>query len=176
VVVPNWEGRLQPLHAIYRRSVLPLLQAQLERGELRPVFLYEKVRTREIGESEIRRLDAEGLSFLNMNSPEDYRAALARWQESTRSSVTIELFGVARLLSKTTELSLPLPEPATLSRVFQALSERLPALVGRVISPEKDRLSSGYACNINGLDFVRDPGAAVSPGDKIFILSADAGG
>src|SRR4051794_5270244 len=45
VVVPHWEGRLQPLHAVYRRSVLPLLEQQLVRGDLRPVHLFEKVRT-----------------------------------------------------------------------------------------------------------------------------------
>ena len=45
VVVPYWEERFQPLHAVYRRSVLPLLAGQLERGELRPIYLFDKVRT-----------------------------------------------------------------------------------------------------------------------------------
>jgi molybdopterin-guanine dinucleotide biosynthesis protein A len=81
VVVPYWQERLQPLHAVYRRSVAPLLQEQLERGELRPIFLYKKVRTREISPDEIRRFDPEGLSFRNMNSPEDYQTALALWQQ-----------------------------------------------------------------------------------------------
>ena len=80
VVVPHWQERLQPLHAVYRRSVAPLLQEQLEHGELRPIFLYQKVRTREVGADEIRRLDPEGLSFRNLNSPEDYQAALTLWQ------------------------------------------------------------------------------------------------
>ena len=34
----------------------------------------------------------------------------------------------------------------------------------------------GYACNVNGREFVRIPDAAVNPGDSIVILSADAGG
>ncbi len=46
--------------------------------------------------------------------------------------------------------------------------------VGRVINSEG--LITGYTCNINGLDFVRAPDAKVNSGDKIFILSADAGG
>jgi molybdopterin-guanine dinucleotide biosynthesis protein A len=50
VVVPYWQQRFQPLHAVYRTSVLPLLKDQLERGELRPIFLYDKVRTRKIPE------------------------------------------------------------------------------------------------------------------------------
>ena len=81
VVVPFWQERLQPLFAVYRRSVAPLLQDQLERGELRPIYLYKKVPTREVREDEIRRFDPEGLSFLNMNTPEDYQSALRRWQE-----------------------------------------------------------------------------------------------
>jgi molybdopterin converting factor small subunit len=185
VVVPYWQDRFQPLHAVYRRSVLPLLKEQLERGELRPIFLYEKVRTREIHEEEIRRFDPEGSSFLNMNTPEDYQEAIKRWEELRRSSdraqsqpvsCTVELFGVARLLAKTPAVALSLPQEATLSNVFLALAERLPVLVGRVISPDRGSLFSGYACNINGLDFVRNPAAKVKPGDKIFILSADAGG
>jgi hypothetical protein len=35
---------------------------------------------------------------------------------------------------------------------------------------------NGYACNVNGLDFVRTSTATVNPGDNIAILSADAGG
>lgn len=179
VVVPYWQERFQPLHAVYRKSVLPLLKEQLERGELRPVYLFDKVRTRKIDEDDIRRLDPEGLSFLNMNTPDDYAVALKRWEswkQRTDTECTVELFGVARLLAKTKEVSLPLPQEATLSHVLLALAERLPILVGRVISAERNSLFSGYACNINGLDFVRNPGAKINPGDKIFILSADAGG
>ena len=174
VVVPFWQERFQPLHAIYRTSVVPLLKEQLERGELRPIFLYDKVRTRKIQEAEIRRLDPEGLSFLNMNSPADYVAALQLWRERNTISVCVELFGVARMLTKTQSVSLDLNEGATLAQVFSALGEKLPALVGRVLN--SGGLIHGYSCNLNGLNFVRAPDVKVSSGDKIFILSADAGG
>ncbi len=174
VVVPFWQERFQPLHAVYRTSVAPLLKDQLERGELRPIFLYDKVRTRKIHEDEIRGLDPEGLSFLNMNSPADYDTALQLWSKKKSISVSIELFGVARMLAKTQLVSLDLAQGATLAQVLSALAERLPVLVGRVINSEG--LISGYTCNINGLDFVRTPSAKVNSGDKIFILSADAGG
>jgi len=71
-------------------------------------------------------------------------------------------------------VSLDLAQGATLAQVLSALAERLPVLVGRVINSEG--LISGYTCNIDGLDFVRTPSAKVNSGDKIFILSADAGG
>jgi molybdopterin converting factor small subunit len=183
VVVPYWDNRLQPLYAVYRRSVLPLLKEQLERSELRPIFLYDKVRTCKIAEEQIRRLDPDGLSFLNMNTPQDYQAALAFWDKkrglesvSKSDSVTVELFGVARLLAKTKAVSLSMPPQATLSHVLAALAERLPVLAGRVINSDSGSLVSGYTCNINGLVFVRSASAKVNPGDRIFILSADAGG
>ncbi len=86
VVVPFWQERFQPLHAVYRRSVAPLLHEQLERNELRPISLYPKVRTREIHDGEVRRFDPEGLSFLNMNTPEDYQQAVDRWRSGKTAS------------------------------------------------------------------------------------------
>jgi len=83
---------------------------------------------------------------------------------------------VARLLAKTKSVSLPLPVEASVAGVLAALAERLPVLVGRVIDSGGAALVNGYACNINGLNFVRSPRAKVNAGDKIFILSADAGG
>ena len=183
VVVPYWENRFQPLHAAYRISVLPLLREQLDRGQLRPVYLFDKVRTCKIGEDEIRRFDPEGLSFLNMNTPDDYERALQRWETlnvhyRTNDPVecTVELFGMAQLLAKTKTISLALPQEATLSQLFFALAERLPMLIGRVISPEMNKLASGCACNVNGLEFVRNPAAKIKAGDRVLILSADAGG
>lgn len=185
VVVPQWGGRLQPLHAVYRRSVAPLLEAQLARGELRPVQLFDRVRTCRVEEEEIRRFDPDGWSFFNMNTPEDYAAALTHREELDRGGhgdaagpvhCTVELFGVARLLSGTAEVPLALPAGATYSQAFAALARKLPALAGRVIARDGESLLEGFACSVNGLRFVRTPGAEVSSGDTLVILSADAGG
>ena len=177
VVVPHWEGRFQPLHAVYRRAVLPLLERQLERGELRPVFLYDKVRTLKVEEDEVRTVDPDGSSFFNMNSPEDYAAAVARWQETPSGTrCEIELFGVARLRARTSRVSVELPEPATLAQVLSALALKLPVLVGPVITEAGDGLTAGHVCNLNGRDFVRDTRRPVEPGDRLLIMSSDAGG
>ncbi|HWP60320.1 MAG TPA: NTP transferase domain-containing protein [Candidatus Acidoferrales bacterium] len=196
VVVPYWEDRLEPLHAVYRSRLVPLLQEQLERNELRPVFLYDKVRTRKIGADEIRKFDPEGLSFLNMNTPADYEAALRRWQEMRQRneterasgprdgqrfetapvSITVELFGVARLLAKVAKVELTLAHGATIADALARLAEEVPALAGKVVERETRTLARGYACNLNGREFVRDPSAEVRAGDSLFILSADAGG
>jgi molybdopterin converting factor small subunit len=117
-----------------------------------------------------------------MNTPDDYIHALQRWhelkgsRENDRVQCTVEFFGIAQLLTKTKTISVALPQEATLSHLFYALAERMPVLVGRVISSEKNELMSGCACNVNGLEFVRNPSAKIRTGDKILILSADAGG
>jgi molybdopterin-guanine dinucleotide biosynthesis protein A len=183
VVVPRWERRYQPLLAVYRKTVLPFLADQLAKQELRPVFLFDKVRTRVVEEDEIRQFDPEGASFFNMNSPEDYEHALSRWHAGSHGlagdgslTCTVELFGVARLLTGTREITVPLPPDATLAHVFDALLQRLPPLSGRVLTGDGAQLVDGYACNVNGITFLRDSGARVNPGDNIAIVSADAGG
>jgi len=81
-VVPRWNGRLQPLHAVYRTSVWPFLAEQLDRGELRTTALFERVRTRTVEEGEILKFDPEGASFFTMNTPEEYAAAVEQWGRS----------------------------------------------------------------------------------------------
>ncbi|MGH7966083.1 MAG: molybdenum cofactor guanylyltransferase [Candidatus Binatia bacterium] len=177
VVVPHWQDRFQPLQAVYRRSVAPLLREQLARGELRPIFLYQKVRTREISADEIRHCDPEGLSFRNMNSPEDYQAALTVWQELHRPvSCTVELFGVARLKAKIAKVPLILPAEADLADALAALAEKIPDLIGPVLTDDRRGLTGGYACNLNGREFVHDMRTRLQPGDSVLILSSDAGG
>lgn len=78
VVVPRVDGHLQPLTAVYRRSVLEELRALFASGGRRPVHLFDRVRTCIVDESELLAVDLELLSFVNCNRPEDYRAALVR--------------------------------------------------------------------------------------------------
>ncbi len=91
-------------------------------------------------------------------------------------SCTVELFGTAQLLAKSKTVSLSLPPGATLAQALSLLAEKLPILLGRVIAPERDRLAAGFACNINGAVFVRDSNVKIASGDRILIVSADAGG
>ncbi len=81
IVVPEWDGRLQPLPAVYRKSVLPALDAQLARGELSLNALFTAARTRRLEGEEIRQLDPDGASFFNINTPDDYARAVERWRE-----------------------------------------------------------------------------------------------
>lgn len=77
VVVPRWQGRLHPLQAIYRTALAPLVEAQLSAGRRRPVDVYAHARTRIASEEEVAAWDPCGRSFVNMNTPDEYEAALA---------------------------------------------------------------------------------------------------
>ena len=80
-VVPEWEGLRNPLHAVYRTTLGIRAVELLGQGVRRPIALCDPDRTRIVSEAEIRRLDPEGRSFLNMNTPEEYIRALELWEQ-----------------------------------------------------------------------------------------------
>jgi molybdopterin-guanine dinucleotide biosynthesis protein A len=77
VAVPRAEGFLHPLSAVYRASVLPHVEALLAADRLRPIDLFERVRTRELSAEELRDVDPGLVSLRNLNEPADYLTALA---------------------------------------------------------------------------------------------------
>lgn len=73
VVVPVIHaGRPETLHAVYRRTCLPAITAQLERGRYKITGFFEEVRVRTVPAEELRRFDPELISFLNANTPEEW--------------------------------------------------------------------------------------------------------
>jgi molybdopterin-guanine dinucleotide biosynthesis protein A len=75
-VIPEIGGRLQPLAAAYRRDCGPVIAAIAVGGERRLTAIAMRLNTRRAGEAEMGPLDPELLSFLNVNTPEDYARAL----------------------------------------------------------------------------------------------------
>lgn len=179
-VVPSWAGRLQPLHALYTSRVVSHLERQLDLRRLRPVYLYDTVPTRIVSPEEIRSVDPEGISFTNLNTPEDYQAALVRWADlHSDISCTVELFGVARLRAHRSTILLSVSPPANLVAVLRVLAIECPELVGTALTVGETgttRLMDGYACNINGKEFVKEGDRRIRSGDHLLILSSDAGG
>jgi molybdopterin-guanine dinucleotide biosynthesis protein A len=77
VAVPFDGEHYHSLAAVYRTAVLPHVERLLSEGRMRPRFLFDEVRTREVPVEELRGVDP-GLSTLkNLNYWEDYLAALA---------------------------------------------------------------------------------------------------
>jgi molybdopterin-guanine dinucleotide biosynthesis protein A len=78
--VPRWGGRLQPLHAVYSRSARTAVARRLAGEHRRVMDLLEQLRVRVVDEAELRPLDPLGLTFFNVNCPEDYLEAVRLWQ------------------------------------------------------------------------------------------------
>jgi molybdopterin-guanine dinucleotide biosynthesis protein A len=76
IAVPLTDGFHHPLAAVYRTRVRPQIDRLLMAERLRPAFLYEQVRTREVSAEELFDVDPALKSLWNLNRPEDYRAAL----------------------------------------------------------------------------------------------------
>ncbi len=82
--VPEWDGRLNPLFAVYRREVSGSLDAFIREGGRKAMEWLARLDASVIPEREVRRLDPSGMSLFNMNRPEDYDFAL-RYYEKTAS-------------------------------------------------------------------------------------------
>ncbi len=76
--VPHVAGFDQPLSAVYRVDVLKTVETLLSEDVLRPIVLFDRIRSRRVLQSELSDVDADLDSFVNMNSPDDSRAALVR--------------------------------------------------------------------------------------------------
>jgi molybdopterin-guanine dinucleotide biosynthesis protein A len=77
IAVMEIDGFPHPLSAVYRRDVLPHVEALLEKDRLRPVFLFDAVRTRRVRPEEMLTVDPELRTLRNLNTREDYLAALS---------------------------------------------------------------------------------------------------
>jgi len=76
IAVMEIDGFTHPLSAVYRRAVLPQVESLLAQDRLRPVFLFDAVRTRRVSPDEMRGADPDLRTLRNLNTREDYEAAL----------------------------------------------------------------------------------------------------
>lgn len=96
LVIPRTRKGLQPLHAVYCRSILPVLEEQLRMQQWDLHSLVPNVRACVIGPEQIARLDPEALSFCNINTPEDYARARRAAVGDVRHRTSSRPFGIVR--------------------------------------------------------------------------------
>ncbi len=89
VVAPHVHGRPQPLHALYHRRCLPVIQAHLAGGRRRVDAFFPDVRVRVVTEAELTPLDPELRSFFNANEPADWAWALDQLKGEGRGTTRI---------------------------------------------------------------------------------------
>jgi molybdopterin-guanine dinucleotide biosynthesis protein A len=67
--VPQLAGEYEPLHAVYRKTCLPAMEAALRRGEMRIISFFPAVRVCAVGEDELRAVNPTLRAFTNLNTP-----------------------------------------------------------------------------------------------------------
>jgi molybdopterin-guanine dinucleotide biosynthesis protein A len=72
VVIPRLGSLLEPLHAIYGKSCVPFMEELLAQGERKIAAFFHRVRVRYVEEVELDRFDPDHLSFVNVNTPQDW--------------------------------------------------------------------------------------------------------
>lgn len=93
VVIPVQAVGMEPLHALYAKNCIAAITAQLDAGEKRIASFFPKVCVRALGSEYWQDVDPAGLSFRNINTPDEYfrlrcEAEVHRFVEQQRQACT----------------------------------------------------------------------------------------
>ena len=91
-------------------------------------------------------------------------------------SISVELFGNARLLAGRHLVRLSVADDCSLSDIAVEMVRRHPALVGTVVRDDHSGFLDSYTVNLNGVEFIDDRHRRLSEGDALLVFSSQAGG
>lgn len=86
-------------------------------------------------------------------------------------TVTVEFYGMPRQRAGRAELTVV---ASTVAELLEAVERACPGLVG--LRRPDGRLAAHYLLSVEGRQFVTDLRQELRPGDRVLLLSADAGG
>lgn len=75
IVTPAINGLVEPLHAVYSRRCVGIMEGMLGEGRLQVKRILEGVRVRYVDKKEIDLFDPDHLSLFNLNTPADLEKA-----------------------------------------------------------------------------------------------------
>ena len=75
VVLPKIGDFIEPLHAVYRRGLVQVIEDHIKRDQRKIREILTGLRVRHVTEKEIDRFDPLRRSFINLNTPEEYEEA-----------------------------------------------------------------------------------------------------
>lgn len=160
VVLPVARGFPQPLAAGYRTALAPRVVELIAAGRMRPAMLFEDVRVLRpddaalLADPALAAVDPALDSLLNVNEPDDYRAARAR----PAPEVTVERYGALTA------------DGHRGPRTVRA------ATLGAAAAAVDLTLDRHVVAALNGDQITRDPELPLVYGDTVAFLTADAGG
>ncbi|PIR15743.1 MAG: hypothetical protein COV48_12695 [Elusimicrobia bacterium CG11_big_fil_rev_8_21_14_0_20_64_6] len=74
-VIPVWRDKRQPLCGVYSRDCVGMIRASIQADSLGISYLFDTLRTRFMLEKEVAVIDPQGLSFMDIDTREDYERA-----------------------------------------------------------------------------------------------------
>jgi len=74
-VVPRMDWMLEPLHALYSKTCIPVIQKAIEERQYQIAKCFAGMRVRYVDEEELRLWDPDLRSFFNINKPQDLHGA-----------------------------------------------------------------------------------------------------
>lgn len=86
-VVPRIGSYYQPLHAIYSRSCIGVIEEQIKLENYKIIDFYAKIKVHFLDETEIEKFDPEQRSFININTWSDYHQALQQFSGTATSLI-----------------------------------------------------------------------------------------
>ena len=75
ILIPKYGDCLEPLHAIYSKSILPVIKKKIEQGTYRIQSIFPKVKVKYITEKEMEKFRDWRHFFFNINTLSDLRSA-----------------------------------------------------------------------------------------------------
>lgn len=75
IIVPQWDKFPEPLHAVYSKACLPAIEANLQAQQLKITAFFGRVSVRFVKREEIEKVDVNGRSFANVNTPDELHNA-----------------------------------------------------------------------------------------------------
>ena len=161
VVLPFVRGYRQPMAAGYRTALVPQIEKLLADQRLRPSHLFEECTVRVLetadlmSDAALAAVDPDLDSVVNLNEPDEYRAARAR----PAPAVVVERFGVLATAGDGRG-----PRTVRAATISGAAEQVGLTLDGHVLAA------------LNG-DQIRGDGLVpLMAGDRVAFISADAGG
>lgn len=91
-------------------------------------------------------------------------------------SVTIELFGTARMACGRRLIEVKIPKNTTMADLTIVLAKICPKLVGVALQEDLSGLMSSYTLNLNATEFVEAGELCLRDGDTLLLFSSQAGG
>ena len=88
VIMAQLRHGFQPMHALYHRNCLPVMESLIHAQDFKIHRLadHPALRVRVVTPEELSRLDPEGRSFYNVNTPADLAAARSLFDQTVKPS------------------------------------------------------------------------------------------